>query len=108
MATSINYFSLESSQTEMYNMNHPKRGYAVIINNYEFHDLNRCKSLDAQKKDVENFKISFLKLNFKDTEIQVYENQTKIQMKAIMNDYANKDFTNIDCFIGVFLSRFSS
>ena len=52
------------STNDYYKMDHKSRGYAVIINNYEFKkrestELKEHKPLEAQKYDVEIYKKTF-------------------------------------------------
>ena len=87
-----------------YKMDHPSRGFAVIINNYEFENSS-YEYLVGHTIDEQNYERTFLNLGFEKNEIKFHVNQTKEQMINLMKEYAEKDFTYCDCFIGVFLSH---
>ena len=88
---------------KFYKMDHKHRGYLVIVDNYEFDNPGKLRSLDGHEHDVKNYKETFgEKLGF---EIKLYENQTKSEMIALMNKYAKLDYTDHDCFMVVFLSH---
>ena len=89
---------------DYYKMDHKSRGYAVIINNYEFDNVNYV-SLKGHKFDVEKYKETFQILGFKKDEIKEYENLKAKEMIELMKEYASKDYTDCDCFISVFLSH---
>lgn len=97
------------NKMDFYKMDHKNRGYVVIISNFEFTTesiVNDDMFKEGQKKDVENYKELFKALSFKEAEITVYENKTAEEMQNIMKEYANdKDYTDCDCFIAVFLSH---
>ncbi len=95
---------MSKEQIEYYKMNHKSRGFAVIINNFEFQNTE-YKPLHGHKKDVENYEKTFKLIGFKKDEIKIYVNQTAYEIKQIMNEFAHKDYTECDCFIGVFLSH---
>lgn len=86
-----------------YKMDHKNRGYAVIIDNWKF--KNKSSRLEGHNVDVENWKKTFKNLGFAETEIIYKENQSKDQMLKIMTKYANENYDECDCFIGVFLSH---
>ena len=95
---------MATSSENYYKMDHTSRGFAVIIDNYEF-EIPRYETLEGHIHDVTNYKRTFLNLGFKENEIIIHENQTKEKMINLMKEYARKDFTNRDCFIAVFLSH---
>ena len=80
-------------------MNHRNRGYAVIIDNYEFVGFS---TLSSHLNDVQNFRRTFSKLGF---EIKLYENLSAQQMLKVMSKYANEDYSDTDCFVAIFLSH---
>jgi len=89
---------------DYYKMDHLNRGHVVIINNYKF-DNPKYKSLKEYKNDVEKYKETFKIIGFKEDEIKVFENLTADGMKKKMEEYANKNYNDCDCFVGVFLSH---
>jgi len=82
-----------------YKMNHKNRGYAVIIDNYEFVGSSPFSS---HKNDVQNFSRTFSKLGF---DIKLHENLSAQQMLTLMSKYANEDYSYTDCFVAIFLSH---
>ena len=92
------------SFNNFYKMNHKNRGYAVIINNINFQNPKYI-ALNGHIRDVKNYKETFKLIGFKDDEIKIYEDQTAYEMKEIMKEFASRDYTDCDCFIGVFLSH---
>jgi len=95
---------MATSSENYYKMDHTSRGFAVIIDNYEF-EIPSYKKLEGHIHDVRNYKTTFLNLGFEENEIKLHVNQTKEEMIKLMEEYARKDFTNCDCFIAVFLSH---
>jgi hypothetical protein len=87
-----------------YKMDHKSRGYLVIINNYKFENPI-YKPLEGHKTDSEKYKKTFEILGFTKDKIKVFENQKAREIKEIMEKYANKDYTDCDCFVAVFLSH---
>ena len=84
-----------------YNMNHPKRGFAlVIINSYFYNsDLNFRGGVN----DALQIRIALEKLEF---QVDLHENVTLDKMKMLMNKYANRvDHSNNDCFACVISSH---
>jgi len=65
-----------SQNKTSYKMDHKNRGYAVIIDNWEFNNES-YRSLEGHNVDVENWKKTFKNLGFAETEIIYKENQSK-------------------------------
>ena len=81
--TNFNDKKMCAAYNGYYKMDHECRGYVVIINNYNFYNSNKYKSLNNNVNIyIETFKI----IGFKEHEIIVYENQTANDMKKIMKD----------------------
>ena len=93
-----------SVYNDRYKMDHKNRGFAVIIDNWEF-ESPEYKPLYGHDVDVRNYIKTLKNLGFKESEIIHKENQTKKQMLEIMSEYANKNYNECDCFVGVFLSH---
>ena len=78
--------SSSSSSIWHYKMDHPKRGYLIIIDNHTF--PNSKNNLYGSEIDVENYKETFVfKLGF---ELVLRQNQTKNEMIKLMEHFANK------------------
>lgn len=93
-----------ASFNDYYKMDHKRRGYAVIINNYKFFNPDYI-TLKGQENDAKTYEETFEILGFKKNEIEIFENKTAYEMKQIMKKYSNEDYTDCDCFICVFLSH---
>ncbi|XP_071106979.1 caspase-7-like [Haliotis cracherodii] len=77
--------------SDTYNMEHERRGLAVIITNTQ----------EGVEKDGESMTDCLTQLGF---EVTVYSNQTMSQMKALMSKVAQSDHSICDCFVCVILS----
>jgi hypothetical protein len=82
-----------------YDMNHARRGQALVINNRDFAD---DEFRTGAEKDLENIKESLQKLDF---EVHVEENCNSWEMKNLMLSYANMDHSDSDCFLCVIMSH---
>ena len=93
---------MATSSIRRYKMDHPKRGYLIIIDNNTFPNPN--DNLNGSDKDVENFKETFVqKLGF---ELVLRQNQTKNEMIKLMEHFANNvNHSDRDCIMVVFLSH---
>lgn len=67
---------------EEYNMYHPRRGRAIIINNDTFEN-NFATPRKGSHIDVENLKQAFNQLDF---EVTVYDNHTYQEIKKVIHD----------------------
>ncbi|OWA50143.1 putative Caspase-3 [Hypsibius exemplaris] len=82
-----------------YPMTYPRRGHAVIFNNYWFaeHSLR-----DGTDTDVVNLQRTLGMLGFK---VTVHKDLTAPEMEVKMKELARDDHSNADCFFAVFLSH---
>ncbi|XP_077999705.1 caspase-7-like [Glandiceps talaboti] len=87
---------------DQYDMSHPKRGYAIIINNKEFEPGTRMGTRNGTDVDAQRLADSFTKLGF---EIKMYKDMTIRKMKAIMQIQACDDHTDKDCIAVAILSH---
>ncbi|CAK8671577.1 unnamed protein product [Clavelina lepadiformis] len=85
-----------------YNMNGPKRGHAVIINNESFHWTTGMNKRVGTDVDAQNLKRTFTKLGFK---VHKHKDTSCIDLLEILQDMAAKDHTGSDCFVCAILSH---
>ncbi len=87
-----------------YNMDHEKRGVALVINIRKYDDPNPYK-LEERKwsvKDYENLQHTFKYLEF---DVRPYENLTAKEIRDKIQKIADEDHTNSDCFLCVVMSH---
>ncbi|KAL3276143.1 hypothetical protein HHI36_020862 [Cryptolaemus montrouzieri] len=84
-----------------YNMNHAKRGLAVIFNHKHF-SIAQCPTRRGTNKDRDDLKKLFGKFNF---EVQCYNDLTKDEVRKVLIQVAVNDHTNEDCLVIVILSH---
>lgn len=85
-----------------YNMNHLRRGIALIINNEEFHQSTGMSTRGGSSRDVDSMRTALTKLEFK---VIARNNMTVGQMKRIFGDISADDHTHNDCFLCVILTH---
>ncbi|KAK2580379.1 hypothetical protein KPH14_006134 [Odynerus spinipes] len=97
--------SLQTAPTERYathyNMDHPKRGLAIIFNHEHFF-INHLKSRSGTNVDCDNLKATLECLGF---EVKVYSNYTSKDVTNVLHDAANMDHSTYDCLIVSVLSH---
>ena len=87
-----------------YNMNHKERGIALVINMQKYDDPNPFK-LDERKwseRDVESLKKTLDYLEFK---VILSLDSTKSQIEKVLQDQAELDHSESDCFLCVVMSH---
>jgi hypothetical protein len=87
-----------------YNMNHKERGIALVINMQNYDDPNPFK-LDERKwsvKDVESLRKTLDYLEFK---VILSLDSTKSQIEKVLQDQAELDHSDSDCFLCVVMSH---
>ncbi|XP_067008451.1 caspase-1 isoform X2 [Anabrus simplex] len=87
--------------SEEYNMNHPRRGHAVIFNNEEFEMLDMSKRVGSDA-DVKNLERLYTALGF---DIMIYHNKNCHEIKKIIDNLAEQDHSDADCMIVTVLSH---
>ncbi|XP_073676153.1 caspase-3-like [Garra rufa] len=90
------------SDVFQYNMNYPRMGQCVIINNETFHKktgMGVRKGTDADSKNVEK---TFSKLGF---QIQIHKDQTVSQMREVLTRASQEDHSRSAMFVCVLLSH---
>jgi hypothetical protein len=87
------------SSGNVYNKDYSKPGLVLIINNQNFVRIEERK---GSKKDVDRIMDTFEYLNFK---TRSFMNQTKQQMKDLVENYSKKDYSNDSCFVCFIMSH---
>ncbi|XP_049773473.1 caspase-1-like isoform X1 [Schistocerca cancellata] len=86
---------------EEYNMNHPRRGHAVIFNNDTF-DTPGVSNRSGSDADVKNLNRLFTALDF---EITVHHNKEYSEIKKILLDLSKEDHSDADCIVVTVLTH---
>ncbi|XP_041641869.1 caspase-6-like [Cheilinus undulatus] len=86
---------------EEYNMDHKRRGMALIFNQKRF-DEERFSYRTGTQADRRNLEKSLKDLNF---EVKVYDDCTTSAVLKNISEAANADHSDADCFVLVFLSH---
>lgn len=84
-----------------YNMNHPKRGYALIFNNKTF-DSRRYSERTGTDVDAKNLEDTLAKLKFQVTRCN---NLTAQDIKSKAREFSRMNYTDMDCVLVVILSH---
>ena len=90
---------------KIYDMNHEKRGIALVINISKYDPTTNEKKPKERvwsKKDVENLKQTLEYLEF---DVDIKENLTKSELENLLNKQAEKSHKNYDCFLCVVMSH---
>ena len=87
----------------MYDMDHAKRGIALVINikTYTPNTFN-LKERAWSEKDFENLQHTLKYLEF---DVRPYENLTAKEIRDKIQKIADEDHTNSDCFLCVVMSH---
>jgi caspase 3 len=88
-----------NSSENVYNVDYSKPGLVLIINNQNFVQTEERKGSD---KDVDRIMDTFENLNFK---TRSFMNQTKQQMKDLVENYSKRDYSNDSCFVCFIMSH---
>lgn len=70
----------------MYNVTEPKRGFAVIINNYEFSNKDKLKDLPGGQSDTKRLCHTLNKMQFI---VKEHENMKSNDISRIIKDCKN-------------------
>jgi hypothetical protein len=89
---------------KIYDMNHEKRGIALVINisKYDSTKDKKPKERVWSKKDVENLTHTLKKLEF---DLIKEENLTKSELENLLDEQTEKSHENYDCFLCVVMSH---
>jgi len=82
-----------------YNMDHPKRGRALIFNHFEYDDNLELEARHGTKEDCENLKNTLVALNF---EVSIHEDLSYKEIKDVLDKVSAEDHSQADClFVAV-------
>ncbi|NWZ74450.1 CASP6 protein, partial [Acrocephalus arundinaceus] len=85
-----------------YNMNHPRRGVALIFNHEHFYWQLMMPDRRGTMADRNNLKRSLTDLGF---EVRVFDDLKKEDVLQKIDEASRGDHSNADCFVCVFLSH---
>ncbi|XP_053406687.1 caspase-3-like [Mercenaria mercenaria] len=98
-------FKRKELLSDMYKMDFPRRGIAVVINNKNFSPEMEKKGYGVRTgTDVDATRICS-RLKMLGFEVDRYHDATCKQMKMAFSGAAAKDHSDADCFVGVILSH---
>ncbi|MFT7808123.1 caspase-8-like isoform X1 [Arapaima gigas] len=101
--TSVTPLHYEEQKLAVYSMKGEKRGFCLIINNYNFSLSGRnLKNRDGTHIDKNNLEAVFQWLGF---ETQVKQDCSRRQILTLLQDLRNRDHTDMDCFVCCMLSH---
>ena len=94
------------SDSKMYNMEHEKRGIALVININKYDQTPKEKEGPKERvwseKDVKNLTHTLEYLEF---DLRKEENLTKTELEKLLKEQAEKSHKNFDCFLCVVMSH---
>ncbi|XP_076235785.1 caspase-1-like [Calliopsis andreniformis] len=85
--------------SEVYDMNHRRRGVALIFNHIEFKSMTKR---NGSKKDCEDISEALGKLDF---DVRVYTDPTASMIKDALKSTAAEDHRDADCLVVVAMSH---
>ncbi|KAI8521058.1 Caspase-7 [Branchiostoma belcheri] len=88
--------------SHMYNMTHPRRGLAVVINNREFDKKTKQKVRKGTDIDADSL---FKQLSGLGFEMQMNDNLKCKEMKKVLKEAAAADHSDADCILVALLSH---
>ncbi|XP_019639398.1 PREDICTED: caspase-3-like [Branchiostoma belcheri] len=88
--------------SHMYNMNHNRRGLAVVINNRDFDKKTKQKVRKGTDIDADSL---FKQLSGLGFEMQMNDNLTCKEMKKVLKEAAAADHSDTDCILVALLSH---
>lgn len=88
--------------SEVYNMNHRRRGIALIFNHKLFDSRLGLKQRNGTDADRDNLRLTLRQLDF---EVRVYNDLAFKDMERILEDLANDDHSDADCIFVSVLSH---
>ncbi|XP_014481616.1 PREDICTED: caspase-1-like isoform X2 [Dinoponera quadriceps] len=84
---------------EEYNMNHKRRGVALVLNHIHFESMSTRKGSD---RDAENLHASLSNLGF---DVRIFVDPTIKTITTVLHETAAEDHTDADCLIVVAMSH---
>jgi len=93
-----------TNETRKYDMNHEKRGVALVINvqNYDAPNPFKLKDRKWSEKDVENLEKTLGYLEFK---VILSLDSIKSEIERVLQEQADVDHSKSDCFLCVIMSH---
>jgi len=88
--------------SEVYNMNHRRRGIAIIFNHKLFDSRLGLKQRNGTDADRDNLRMTLRQLDF---EVRVYNDLPFKEMERILEELANDDHSDADCIFVSVLSH---
>lgn len=88
--------------SEVYNMNHRRRGIALIFNHKLFDSRLGLKQRNGTDADRDNLRLTLRQLDF---EVRVYNDLAFKDMERILEDLAHDDHSDADCIFVSVLSH---
>jgi hypothetical protein len=88
--------------SEVYNMNHRRRGVAVLFNHMQFDQRLGLKERKGTDADRDNLRATLRSLDF---DVRVYNDLPHKEMERLLEDLANEDHTDADCLVVSVLSH---
>lgn len=85
-----------------YRMSHPKRGFAIIINNKRFEPRLDMPVRDGTDVDAASLENTLKKLSF---DTKIFHNCSASLIRELMLRYAKADHSDCDCFMTIFMSH---
>nr|XP_018914007.1 PREDICTED: caspase-1-like [Bemisia tabaci]XP_018914009.1 PREDICTED: caspase-1-like [Bemisia tabaci]XP_018914010.1 PREDICTED: caspase-1-like [Bemisia tabaci]XP_018914011.1 PREDICTED: caspase-1-like [Bemisia tabaci] len=89
------------ADSEEYNMNHARRGKAIIFNHDKFTMAN-MKDRIGSSTDVKNLNAVFTNLGF---EVFIYENLEWTKMEYLLHNLSQEDHSDADCLVVIVLTH---
>jgi hypothetical protein len=87
---------------EKYDMDHDKRGIALVINIRKYDAPNQHMERVWSVKDVENLKKT---LNYLEFQVVLCQNLKKSELEQVMKEQAKLNYDKYDCFLCVVMSH---
>ena len=84
--------------SETYNMNHRRRGYALIFNHKNFDPRLDLKTRNGTDGDRDNLQMTLRQLDF---DVKVYNDCSFKEIEQVLEELANDDHSDADCILGL-------
>ena len=84
--------------SETYNMNHRRRGYALIFNHKNFDPRLDLKTRNGTDADRDNLQLTLRQLGF---DVKVYNDCSFKEIEQVLEELANDDHSDADCILGL-------
>ena len=89
--------------SEVYNMNHRRRGVAFIFNHMHFHERLELKQRNGTNADRDNLRLTLRSMDF---EVRVYNDLVFKDLERLLEDCAtSEDHSDADCVLVAVLSH---